>query len=115
MLEDYWGEPFARKYMELEGKPPGYRIAAGLKEGWTHMPLSIKPEAMLVGHPWKRSVVGFKHGAGLYCNERLASKWMHASDSVEVKNHLRSIVNYFTDKTTQSVFAKSLSDQDKQG
>lgn len=115
MLEDYWGEPFARKYMELEGKPPGYRIAAGLKEGWTHMPLSIKPEAMLVGHPWKRSVVGFKHGAGLYCNERLASKWMHASDSVEVKNHLRSIVDYFTDKTTQSVFAKSLSDQDKQG
>lgn len=115
MGEGYWGEPFARKYMELEGKSAGYRIAASLKDGWRHMPLTSKPGAMLVGHPWRRSVVGFNFGAALYCDEGLARQWMQTADSAEVKNQLCSIVTYFGDKTTHSVFAGSVTEEDKKG
>jgi hypothetical protein len=113
MGEGYWGEPFARKYMELEGKSAGYRIAAGLKEGWRHMPLTSKHGAMLVGHPWRRSVVGFNFGAALYCDRGLAEHWMRTEDSKEIENHLCSIVSYFEDKVTHSVFARSITEEEK--
>ncbi|MGQ9524831.1 MAG: pyruvate formate lyase family protein [Armatimonadota bacterium] len=111
----YWGEPFARSYMQNDHLAQPLRIALGVQAAWSEMPLDIHPEHTFVGHTWKPSVAGYNFGGGVYCREDIARELIDSTHDPEIRAFLDQVVSYFRGQTTGDKISQRLKERGLSG
>jgi len=111
----YWGEPFARSYMQNEHLAQPLRIALAVQAAWREMPLDVHPEQTFVGHAWKPCVAGYHFGSGVFCREELARELLQTESDPAVREHIQQILDYFRGKTTHALISAALRERGLEG
>ncbi len=109
----YWGEPFAKGYIDTEGKHQAFRIATGIWRAVKEMPVFIDPDDVIVGEPIPHAIVNYSFGAGIHVDRALARTYLTQENNNSIRSVINRIIEYFDDKSTCEIFEKSLSEHEK--
>lgn len=96
----YWGEPFAKTFMKMEGQHQALRIASGIKSAVEAVNVTLKPEEVIVGNLLERSIVGYSFGAGISVDSGLAQEWIKGEEDESIVREIEGILKYFKGHNT---------------
>lgn len=109
----YWGEPFAKTYMNLEGMHQAYRIAQGIKKTVETMPVYLNPDDKFAGDTFEKSIISYHFGSGISVNHELADYVLKNHTDDVVINEVKQVLAYFEGEATVEKIRNSLTEEEK--
>jgi pyruvate formate-lyase/glycerol dehydratase family glycyl radical enzyme len=109
----YWGEPFAKTFMKMEGQHQALRIALGIKSAVEMLDVTLKPEEVIIGDPIKRSIVGYSFGAGISVDSGLAHECIKEEKDESIVREIEEILKYFEGHNTIQKIRDSQTEEEK--
>jgi pyruvate formate-lyase/glycerol dehydratase family glycyl radical enzyme len=109
----YWGEPFAKTYMAMEGRHQALRIACGIKAAVEAMPIRLNPENAIIGAVMEKAIVTYSFGAGISVNYGLAEELLQAEMDDTVISEVKKIIEYFGKENTLNKIADTANEEEK--